>query len=136
MELGLSQRVALVTGASSGLGLAIARTLAAEGCAVAMAARGGELLEREAADIVAQAKGRALPLRGDVTRVEDVARITSQAASMLGPTDILLANAGEPPSTMFATTIANECAPDDLFVNTVLPGHFDTHGALEPAKLR
>ena len=136
MELGLSQRVALVTGASSGLGLAIARTLAAEGCAVAMAARGGELLEREAADIVAQAKGRALPLRGDVTRVEDVARITSQAASMLGPIDILLANAGEPSSTMFATTIASECAPDDLFVNTVLPGHFDTHGALEPAKLR
>ena len=94
MDLGLSQRVALVTGASSGLGLAIARALAAEGCAVAMVARRAEVLEREARDIVGQSKGRALPLAGDVTRTEDVARVTVQAAAMLGPIDILVANAG------------------------------------------
>ena len=104
MDLGLSQRVALVTGASSGLGLAIARALAAEGCAVAMVARRAEVLEREARDIVGQSKGRALPLAGDVTRTEDVARVTVQAAAMLGPIDILVANAGGPPSTTFATT--------------------------------
>ena len=202
MDLGLSQRVALVTGASSGLGLAIARTLAAEGCAVAMVARRADLLEREARDIVAQAKGRALPLAGDVTRTEDVARVTSQAAAMLGPIDILIANAGGPPSTTLATTteeqyqsalelnllasirlaravvpamrerrwgrvifvssmaakqplaglllsntaragllgfaktIANECAADNVLVNTVLPGHFDTDRAMELAKMR
>ena len=202
MDLGLSQRVALVTGASSGLGLAISRALAAEGCAVAMVARRAELLEREAREIVAQSKGRALPLVGDVTRTEDVARVTSQAAAMLGPIDILVANAGGPPSTTLATTteeqyqsalelnllasirlaravvpamrerrwgrvifvssmaakqplaglllsntaragllgfaktIANECAPDNVLVNTVLPGHFDTDRAMELAKMR
>jgi 3-oxoacyl-[acyl-carrier protein] reductase len=202
MDLGLTQRVALVTGASSGLGLAIARALAAEGCAVAMVARRAELLEREARDIVAQSKGRALPITGDVTKPEDVARVTSQAAAMLGPIDILVANAGGPPSTTFATTteeqyesalelnllasirlaravvpamrerrwgrvifvssmaakqplaglllsntaragllgfaktIASECAPDNVLVNTVLPGHFDTDRAMELAKMR
>ena len=99
MDLGLSQRVALVTGASSGLGLAISRALAAEGCAVAMVARRAEMLDREARHIIAQAKGRALPLAGDVTRSEDVARVASEAAAMLGPIDILIANAGGPPST-------------------------------------
>ena len=169
MNLGLTNRVALVTGASSGLGLAIARELAAEGAAVAIVAR------REAEQFVRRTEAE------------------------LGPVDILVANAGGPPSTTFDTTteaqyrgaielnllasirlahacvpamrarkwgrvifltsmaatqplaglllsntarsgllgfaktLASEVAADNVLVNTVLPGHFDTARAVELA---
>src|SRR5688500_1647548 len=104
MDFGLTGKVALVTGASSGLGLAIARELAAEGAAVAMVARRQVELERAAADIVAETRRRALPLVGDVRSLDDIARVSSTAAETLGPIDILVANAGGPPSTTFDST--------------------------------
>jgi 3-oxoacyl-[acyl-carrier protein] reductase len=103
MDLGLTKRVALVTGASSGLGLAIARELAAEGAAVALVARRAADLEQHAREIRA-AGGRALAIAGDVTvagAAEEFVRTTEAA---LGPVDILVANAGGPPSTVFETT--------------------------------
>ena len=105
MDLGIEGRVALVTGASSGLGLAIARELALEGASVAIAARREEPLRRAAADLVATSHHRVLPVVGDVSRPEDVERIARETAATLGPVDILVANAGGPPSTTFATTI-------------------------------
>ena len=104
MDLGLRGKVALVTGASSGLGRAIAHELAAEGASVAVMARRSDELKRAAAEISAQTRGRVLPLVGDVTRREDVAAACSGATETLGPIDILVANAGGPPSTTFATT--------------------------------
>jgi 3-oxoacyl-[acyl-carrier protein] reductase len=143
-----------------------------------------------------------LPLVGDVTKREDVERVAHEAAQALGPIDILVANAGGPPSTTFATTteeqyraaielnlmsairlahacvpgmrerrwgrvifvtsmaakqpiaglllsntaragvlgfaktLATECARDNVLVNSVLPGHFDTPRALELARMR
>ena len=202
MELGLTGKVALVTGASSGLGLAIAGELAAEGAAVAMVARRSELLQREAAELVRRTHHRVLPLTADVTDADATARAIDEAEATLGPIDVLVANAGGPPSTTFASTtdaqyraalemnllasirlaqrcvpgmrarrwgrvifltsvaakqpqpglllsntaragllgfaktLAAECAPDGVLVNTVLPGHFETARARELAEMR
>lgn len=104
MELGLADKVALVTGASSGLGLAIADALAREGAAVAMMARRKDVLERAAADITAKTRRRALPLVGDVSKTDDIDRAIRETEITLGAIDILVANAGGPPSTTFETT--------------------------------
>jgi 3-oxoacyl-[acyl-carrier protein] reductase len=201
MDLGLKGKVALVAGASSGLGLAIARELAAEGARVAMVARREDELRRRAEEI-ASGGGVALPIAGDVTEAGAAERFVRQAESAFGPVDILVANAGGPPSTTFATTteaqyraalelnllgsirlahacvpgmrarkwgrvvflssmaakqplpglllsntarsgllgfaktLANEVASDNVLVNTVLPGHFDTARAVELAAMR
>jgi 3-oxoacyl-[acyl-carrier protein] reductase len=103
MDLGLHRKVALVTGASAGLGLAIARELAAEGVRVAMAARREAELRRHAAEISA-AGGHALPLVGDVTDPGAAPRLLRETESSLGPVDILVANAGGPPATTFDDT--------------------------------
>src|SRR2546430_4473582 len=104
MDLGLSDKVALVTGASSGLGLAIARELAAEGASVAMVARREEEIKRLAAEISAGSHRRALPIVGDVSKPGEAERFAREAEEVLGPVDILLANAGGPPSTTFEIT--------------------------------
>lgn len=104
MDLGLSGRVALVTGASSGLGLAIARELCQEGASVAMVARREDLLRHVAGDISQSTKRRALPVPGDVSQPGEAERVAKAAAEVLGPIDILIANAGGPPSTLFEST--------------------------------
>ena len=104
MDLQLNGRVALVTGASSGLGLAIARELSAEGASVAMVARREDLLRKEAGDLSAATSRRVLPVPGDVSKPDDAQRVAAAAVEVLGPIDILVANAGGPPSTVFAGT--------------------------------
>jgi len=89
----LSGQVALVTGASRGIGRATALALAAEGAALVLAARSVPELEALAADIDAQG-GRALVAPGDVSRSSDVRRIVSGALQEFGRLDILVNNAG------------------------------------------
>ena len=91
MELGLSGRTAVVCGASSGMGLAIAEALAAEGTNVAMFARRRELLEREAERI------GALAVRGDLTNPADLKRLVDRTVEAFGGIDILVNNGGGPP---------------------------------------
>ena len=104
MDLGLKGKVALVTGSSSGLGLAIARELAAEGAHVALVARRGEELARRAAEITEAGPGRAIPVAADLTESSAAERVVAETEAALGPIDILLANAGGPPSTTFDST--------------------------------
>ncbi len=85
--------VALVTGASTGLGRGLARRLAEEGYAVALVARRRALLERVAADIL-DAGGRVDVFPADVSDRAAIRRATEAATARLGPIDLLIANAG------------------------------------------
>src|SRR5947207_1270127 len=91
MDLGLKGRTAIVCGASSGMGLAVAEALAAEGTNVAMFARRRELLEREADRL------GALAVRGDLRNPADLKRLVDRAVEAFGGIDILVNNAGGPP---------------------------------------
>jgi 3-oxoacyl-[acyl-carrier protein] reductase len=90
MDLGLDGRTAIVCGASSGMGLAIAETLAAEGANVAMFARRRDVLEREADRI------GALAVRGDVTVPADLGRLVERTLEAFGGIDIVVLNSGGP----------------------------------------
>jgi len=89
----LNGTVALVTGASSGIGEATARELARRGAAVAIAARRKERLDALAAEIE-QAGGRALAIEADVTDPAQVARLVSRTVEELGRLDTVINNAG------------------------------------------
>jgi 3-oxoacyl-[acyl-carrier protein] reductase len=93
MDLQLTGRAAIVTGASRGIGRAIAIALAEEGCDVALVARGAERLRETAAEVAALGV-RAAAVTADVTRSDDVTRFVDEAARELGRIDILVNNAG------------------------------------------
>ena len=94
MELHLKDRTALITGASSGIGNGIARSLAREGVRIAITARRPELLEQLAQEISDSGAVRPVVLAGDITHAEDAARIVHSATQALGALDILVNNAG------------------------------------------
>lgn len=96
MDLSLEGKVAVVTGASRGIGKAIAETFAGAGASVAIAARGREELERAAEEIEA-AGGRALAVPTDVTDQEAVRALIDRTVEGLGTVDILVNNAGAAP---------------------------------------
>ena len=89
----LDGTVALITGASSGIGAATARVLAAQGASVALAARRKERLDDLAAEIVAQG-GRSLVIEADVTQQSEAEATVAQTVKELGRLDILVNNAG------------------------------------------
>jgi 3-oxoacyl-[acyl-carrier protein] reductase len=97
VDLGLAERVALVTAASKGLGRASAEALAADGAAVVISARGAEALEATASAIRA-AGGRVLTVQSDVTEPAEPARLVAAAVAEFGRLDIVVANAGGPPA--------------------------------------
>ena len=80
MDLGLRGKAAIVTGASRGIGRAIALGLAEEGCDVALCARGQERLAETAKEIEAKS-GRVLAVMADVTKAEDMERQTPSGRS-------------------------------------------------------
>jgi len=90
MKLGLDGRVALVAGASRGIGLAIAQALSAAGCRVALAARGEAGLEDARRSIGGPTSVHA----GDLSQPDVAARVVADAARQWGAIDVLICNAG------------------------------------------
>ena len=89
----LQDRVAIVTGASNGIGRAIAETFAAEGAKTVLVARRGELLDEVAAGIEGKG-GKALPVPTDLTQEEQVIALFDRAMKIYGRLDVLINNAG------------------------------------------
>ncbi len=103
MDLGLLGKVALVAGASRGLGKAVAMGLAREGVSVAVVARNRARIEAVAREIQNQTSVQTLGIAGDVTSAEDIHRIVNEAIGKFSAIDILVTNAGGPPPGAFVT---------------------------------
>jgi 3-oxoacyl-[acyl-carrier protein] reductase len=102
VDLGLRGKVALVTGATSGLGLASAKALAAEGVKVAVCGRRGELAEAEAGQLP-----EAVGLQADITDPTTPQRIVDETRDRLGPIDIFVGSVGGPAPGTAADTPAD-----------------------------
>lgn len=125
MDTGLKGRTALVPGSTSGIGLAVAQALAAEGMHVVVAGRRGERAEQ-----VAAALPSAVGVEADITDPQTPQRLVQTAADSFGPVDVLVLNGGGPsPGT--ASEVTAESAEDAArllllphirLVEAVLPG--------------
>jgi 3-oxoacyl-[acyl-carrier protein] reductase len=94
VEISLAGKVAVVTGGSKGIGLAVATRFAASGGDVAIVARGREGLDLALKSIGATARGRVVAVQGDVAAVADIRRAYDEAMAAFGKIDILVNNAG------------------------------------------
>jgi 3-oxoacyl-[acyl-carrier protein] reductase len=97
VDLGIAGRIALVMGASKGLGRATAAALAREGARVAVSSRSADRIEQAAAEITAETGGEAVALAADTDAVEELPGLVERVGSSLGPVEILVTNTGGPP---------------------------------------
>lgn len=98
MDLGLKDKVALVSGASKGLGFAVARALAAEGANVSISSRDAQAIEEAAQRIADETGARVIAMPVDVRDKAAIERWVAQAAGAFGGIDALMTNSGGPPA--------------------------------------
>lgn len=101
MDLGLGTKVALVCGASSGLGRAAALELAREGARVVVCSRRERALEAARADIALTTRAETLAITADLSEPDQVDRLVDQTLERFGRIDILVTNTGGPPAGPF-----------------------------------
>jgi len=101
MDLGLKDKVALVAAASKGLGLAVAKELAREGAQVVICSRDKTRIQAAAEQIRQETGAQVLPLVADVGRAEEIKDMIAEVGKRFGRIDVLIANAGGPPSGNF-----------------------------------
>jgi len=101
MDLQLTDKIAVVTGSSRGLGLASARSLVAEGCRVCLCARGSEQLAAAAVEVeaVARRPNMIMTVQADVSTPDGIALVVDRAAERFGGLDILVNNVGRAAGT-------------------------------------
>lgn len=102
MDLGLQGKIAVVAASSKGLGKAVAQTLAREGALVTVNGRDPETLRATADEIRAEG-GDAVEIVGDMTTVTDIQALIDGTVERRGGLDVLVCNAGGPPSGTFAS---------------------------------
>ena len=98
MDFGLKNKIAMVGGASKGLGFAVARALAAEGAVVSMASRDGEAIRRAADTVSRETGGRAFAVAADLSGADAIAHWHAATVKEFGGVDLLFANTGGPPA--------------------------------------
>lgn len=103
----MEQRVAIITGASSGIGAALARIAASEGWTVVLTARRAERLTALADEMTAKG-GQVLALAGDMTKLADQQRLVDETVRAFGRLDVLVNNAGLPLATDWADSTPTE----------------------------
>ncbi|MGE3955825.1 MAG: SDR family NAD(P)-dependent oxidoreductase [Vicinamibacterales bacterium] len=121
MNLDLSDKVAIVTGGSRGLGFASARALVAEGCRVAICARGEATLMASATALreVAGSDDGILPIVADVSVAADAERVVAQTVDTFGRLDILVNNVGLARGSTIVDTVDAEW--QEAFDQTLFP---------------
>ncbi len=126
MDLEIAGKVALVMGASKGIGRGIAEALAADGARVAIASRSREHLERAAAEI----EGEIAVFEADTGDLDHMAKLPGEVAEQLGPIEILVTNTGGPPVGAaieagledWRDAYANLVLSPRVLIEAVLPG--------------
>ena len=136
MDLGLTDKVAVVTGSSRGLGLASARALVAEGCRVCLCARGEEQLAEAALEVEAAAKrpNMVATVQADVSTAPGIEMVIARAVETFGGLDILVNNVGRAAgSDLLGTTDAEWQA---AFDETLFPAIRASRLAVPHMKIR
>jgi 3-oxoacyl-[acyl-carrier protein] reductase len=113
MDISLNGRSAIITGASKGLGLAMATQFATSGADVALVARGREALDEAVAGIRAKAQAKVVGVAADMSKADEVKRAYDEAMRALGKLDIVVNNAGTSRNGSFET-LTDEIMQEDL----------------------
>lgn len=136
MDLALSDKIAVVTGSSRGIGLAVARALVAEGCRVCICARGPERLAEAALEVEAAAKkpNMVIAVQADVSTVDGVSLVIERTAETFGGLDILVNNVGRAAGTDLLDT--SDAEWQAAFDETLFPAIRASRLAVPHMKLR